>query len=72
MISPENDIKKYTWKDTEYFKLYQRELYKRRLCVKCICEHCGIQTTNTEIKKHQNTPRCRNAIKSGELTFKER
>ena len=29
MLSPENDIKNYTWKDKEYYKLYQRELYQR-------------------------------------------
>ncbi len=41
MTTPADDIKKYTWRDTKYYKLYQRELYKKQLGVKCICEHCG-------------------------------
>ena len=45
MTTPADDIKNYTWRDKEYYKLYQRELYKRQLGVKCICEHCGRQTT---------------------------
>jgi polyphosphate kinase 2 (PPK2 family) len=72
MLSPENDIKNYTWKDKEYYKLYQRELYQRRLGVKCICENCGRQTTNKNLKKHQTTMKCMNSIKPGEPTFKER
>jgi hypothetical protein len=66
MLSPENDIKNYTWKDKEYYKLYQRELYQRRLGVKCICENCGRRTTNRNLKKHQATMKRINAIKPGE------
>ena len=72
MLSPENDIKNYTWKDKEYYKLYQRELYQRCLGVKCICENCGRQTTNKKLKKHQSTMKFINSIKPGEPTFKER
>ena len=39
----------------------QRELYKKRLGVKRICEHCGRETTNRNY-----------SIKVGEPTFKER
>ena len=28
MTTPTDDIKNYTWRDKEYYKLYQRELYK--------------------------------------------
>ena len=55
MTTPADDIKKYTWRDKEYYKLYQRELYKRQLGVKCICEHCGRQTTNKNLKNHMTT-----------------
>ena len=72
MTIPEDDIKKYTWRDKEYYKLYQRELYKKRLGVKCICEHCGRETTNKNIKKHMTTQKCINSLKVGEPTFKER
>ena len=77
MTTPKDDIKNdtwkdYTWKDKEYYKLYQRELYKKRLGVKCICEHCGRETTNKNIKKHMTTQKCINSLKVGEPTFKER
>ena len=55
MTTPKDDIKNYTWKDKEYYKLYQRELYKKRLGVKCICEHCGRETSNRNLKKHMTT-----------------
>ena len=72
MTTPADDIKNYTWRDKEYYKLYQRELYKRQLGVKCICEHCGRQTTYKNMKNHQTTKKCINSLKVGELTFKER
>ena len=31
MAMPKDDIKKYTWRDKEYYKLYRRELYKKAL-----------------------------------------
>ena len=55
MTTPKDDIKNYTWRDKEYYKLYQRELYKKRLGVKCICEHCGRETSNRNLKKHMTT-----------------
>ena len=55
MTTPTDDITNYTWRDKEYYKLYQRELYKKRLGVKCICEHCGRETTNRNLKKHMTT-----------------
>ena len=55
MTTPADDIKNYTWRDKEYYKLYQRELYKKRLGVKCICEHCGRETSNRNLKKHMTT-----------------
>ena len=72
MAMPKDDIKNYTRRDKEYYKLYQRELYKKRLGVKCICEHCGRETTNRHLKKHMTTQKCINSIKVGEPTFKER
>ena len=55
MLLPENDIKNYTWKDKEYYKSYERELYQRRLGVKVICDNCGRETTNENLKKTSNT-----------------
>ena len=69
---PRDDIKNYTWRDKEYYKLYQRELYKKRLGVKCICEHCGRETTNRYLKKHMTAQKSINSIQVGEPTFKER
>ena len=43
---------------------------KKRLGVKCICEHCGRETTNKNIKKHMTTQKCINSLKVGELTCK--
>ncbi len=50
MTTPEDDINNYTWRDKEYYKLYQREWYKKRLGVKCICEHCGREISKKKFK----------------------
>ena len=72
MAMPTDDIKKYAWRDKAYYKLHQRKLCKKRLVVKCICEHCGRETTNRNLKKHMTTKKCMDSIKVGEPTFKER
>ena len=72
MTTPEDDIKNYTWRDKEYYKLYQREWYKKRLGVKCICEHCGREISKRSLNKHMNTKKCINSIQVGKPTFKER
>jgi len=67
-----SDIKNYTWRDKEYFRLYQKELYSRRLGQKCMCEICGAITTNKNLKKHQNTDKCKKYCNNNKETFKER
>ena len=56
------DKKDYTWRDKEYYKLYQRELYVKRLGLKCMCQNCGSITTNKNLKTHQKTDKCKNTI----------
>ena len=67
-----NGDKIYTWRDKEYFKLYQRDLYQRRLGVKCMCENCGAITTNKNLKKHQTTDKCKKYNINHKETFKDR
>ena len=52
----EHDIKKYTWKDRAYYKLYQRDIYKNRLGVRCICENCEKETTFKYMKNNNIYP----------------
>ena len=40
MSSITKDIKDFTWRDKEYFRIYQKELYKQKLGCKCMCENC--------------------------------
>jgi hypothetical protein len=44
--------------DPEYFKMYQRELYKTKLCVKINCQCCGAIITVKSLKRHSETPKC--------------
>ena len=69
MTTPADDIKNYTWRDKEYYKLYQRELYKRQLGVKCICEHCGRQTTYKNFKKSYDHKEIYKFFKSWRTNF---
>ena len=59
-----HDITEYTWKDKEYYKLYQGELYKTRLCKKCICEIYGTTTTFKNMKNHQTTNKCKRYLEN--------
>ena len=45
--------------DPEYFKMYQRELYKTKLCQKINCKTCGATVSVKALKRHSETPRCR-------------
>ena len=67
-----DNIKNYTWRDKEYYKLYQRNLYASRLGVKCVCEICGSETTNKNLKKHLETKKCQKHLIVNKITFKER
>ena len=66
------DKKDYTWRDKEYHKLYQRELYAKRLGLKCMCQNCGSITTNKNLKKHQQTDKCKKYNLENKETFKDR
>ena len=54
---------KYSWKDKEYYSMYQKQLYQHRLCVKSACENCGRVTTFKNMKNHMRLPICKNFIK---------
>jgi len=43
----------------EYFKMYQRELYKTKLCLKINCECCGAVVSVKSLKRHSESPKCR-------------
>ena len=45
--------------DPEYFKMYQGELYKTKLCQKINCKTCGATVSVKSLKRHSETPRCR-------------
>ena len=67
-----DDIKNYTWRDKEYYKLYQRQLYASRLGVKCVCEVCGGITTNKNLAKHLETKKCQKHLIVNKTSFKDR
>ena len=66
------DKKDYTWRDKEYYKLYQRDLYVKRLGLKCMCQNCGSITTNKNLKTHQKTDKCKKYNLDNKETFKDR
>ena len=72
MSSITKDIKDFTWRDKEYFRLYQKELYKQKLGCKCMCENCGSVTTYKNLKKHQQTDKCKRYNEKNEETFKDK
>ena len=72
MSSIIKDIKDFTWRDKEYFRLYQKELYKQKLGCKCMCENCGSITTNKNLKKHQQTDKCKRYNEKNEESFKDK
>ena len=72
MSSITKDIKDVTWRDKEYFRLYQKELYKQKLGCKCMCENCGSVTTYKNLKKHQQTDKCKRYNEKNEETFKDK
>ena len=45
--------------DPEYFKVYQRELYKTKLGQKCKCEFCGAIVTVRWMTKHKKSNKCK-------------
>ena len=71
-IADKDDIKNYTWRDKEYYMLYQRQLYASRLGLKCVCEICGSVTTNGNLQKHIKTKKCQKHLRINQISFKER
>lgn len=54
-----DDIKNYTYKDKEYYKIYNRRLYEQRNGKDCKCDICGTVVKYCHIKRHQNTNKCK-------------
>jgi len=50
-----DDIKNYTYKDKEYYKIYNRRLYEQRNGKDCKCDICGTVVKYCHMKRHQNT-----------------
>jgi hypothetical protein len=46
--------------DPEYFKMYQRELYKNKLGLKTNCCNCGKIVSFKSLNRHQKNPKCIN------------
>jgi ribosomal protein L34E len=40
--------------DKDYYKNY----YKKQLCDKIICNHCGSEILSVKFKRHQQTKKC--------------
>lgn len=54
-----NDIKNYTYKDKEYFRLYNRRLYEQKNGKDCTCDICGSIIKFCHLKRHQQTYKCK-------------
>ena len=57
-----NDIKNYTYKDKEYYRIYNRVLYKQKTGLDCKCDICGSVVKYCHMKRHQATNKCRKII----------
>ena len=53
-----NDIKNYTYKDKEYYKIYNRRLYEQKNGKDCKCDICGSIVKFCHLKRHQQTYKC--------------
>ena len=54
-----DDIKNYSYKDKEYYKIYNRRLYEQRNGKDCKCDICGTIVKYCHMKRHQNTNKCK-------------
>ena len=62
----------YTWRDKEYYRIYQRELYAKRYGETCVCQICGATTTLNHLRKHVKTKKCRSFTENNKESFKDR
>ena len=53
-----NDIKNYTYKDKEYYKFYNRQLYEQKNGKVCKRDICGSIIKFCHLKRHQQTYKC--------------
>jgi hypothetical protein len=60
MNSTTEEIKKLKSDDPEYFKMYQRELYKNKLGLKSKCSHCGSIVSLKHMARHKLNQKCIN------------
>ena len=68
----ENDIKNYTWRDKEYYKLYMRERYRTHICRRVDCEICGKSVIYADIARHKKTIKCKRAAEPHKETLNDR
>jgi hypothetical protein len=57
--------------DPNYFKIYQRELYKNKLGHKCKCDVCGSIVSLKYMSRHKKLEKCSANLLTGEARCSE-
>ena len=67
-----NDIKNYTSKDNDYYRIYMKERYKTVTCKKVHCDVCGKLVMYGAKARHKKSLKCMNSAEGYKLSVEER
>ena len=67
-----NDIKNYTPKDKDYFRIYMKERYRTNTCRRVDCDVCGKSVIYASISRHKNGDKCKKSAEAYKLSVIER
>ena len=67
-----NNIKNYTSKDKDYYRIYMKERYQNNTCKKVDCDVCGKSVIYASIARHKKSDKCKNSSVEYQLSINER
>ena len=67
-----NNIKNYTSKDKDYYRIYMKERYQNNTCKKVDCDVCGKSVIYASIARHKKSDKCKKSSESYQLSVNER
>ena len=67
-----NNIKNYTSKDNDYFRIYMKDRYQTVNCKKVNCNVCGKMVMYGTMARHKKSIKCMNSAQGYKLSVEER
>ena len=67
-----NNIKNYTSKDNDYFRIYMKERHQTVNCKKVNCDVCGKLVMYGTMARHKKSLKCMNSSENYKLSVEER